>query len=43
VKFGMKGHWYPNTPRTFLTSFMFFRVLGHSVSPLILAGLMVML
>ena len=41
AKFGMKGHWYLRTPRTFLTSLTFPRVWGQSHNPVSLLGLIV--
>jgi hypothetical protein len=38
---GMNGHWNPRTPKVLRTSFMFFKILGHSPILAILLGLIV--
>ena len=42
AKFRIKGHWYPRTLRTFLTSLTLLRVYGQSHRLAILLGSMVM-
>ncbi len=43
AKFGMKGHWYPRTPRIFLTSLTFPRVWGQLCIPASFPGSIVIL